>query len=56
MKVCPKDVAHIMHMPKAKFCHHCGSELQEQPDKLCECGQTLTAGQKFCDICGKKAA
>jgi hypothetical protein len=42
-------------MRRAKFCHQCGATLLEQPDKVCECGETLTGSQKYCDMCGRKA-
>lgn len=35
----------------ARFCSGCGHNLQ---NKICECGEELSAGAKFCNNCGKK--
>jgi hypothetical protein len=55
-KICSKNPEHGVHRANAKFCHTCGAELEEQPDKICECGHQLTRSQKYCDMCGRKAA
>ena len=55
-KICSKNPEHNVHRPKAKFCHTCGAQLEDQPDKKCECGHELTRSQTFCDMCGRKVA
>jgi hypothetical protein len=54
MKICPKDAEHMVVRLNAKFWHICGATLTEKPDKVCECGHTLTRSQKYCDMCGRK--
>jgi hypothetical protein len=58
MKICPTNPEHALalHMPGAKFCSQCGTPLEEQPDRKCDCGQVLTKSQPYCHTCGRKAA
>lgn len=56
IKVCSKNPQHNVHRSEAKFCHTCGAELVDRPYRRCECGHQLTESQKYCDMCGRKAA
>ena len=40
----------------AKFCHSCGTKVEELSSRICVCGSSLSEESKFCQSCGRSVA